>query len=117
MKFTIAREEEYIPKWRDNDKEDEPIMFVLRHLNSVEREGLLNISFDEDGKPRFKADNIRALRVGVKRIDNMIVNGQTISKVTEYLDLPGVHELTMEIGSKIISMNAIRSEEEAKNSP
>jgi hypothetical protein len=115
MKFTIAREEEFIPKWNDNEKSDSPIKFILNHLNVIDREGLLAITYDDEGKPRFKADNIKACKLGIKRIENLIVNETSIENALQFLASPGLHELAMEVGAKIITMNAVKNEADRKN--
>ncbi len=117
MKFTISREEVFVPTWKNNDKDEEPIRFLLKHLTIIEREGLLNFTYDEDGKVRFKPDNLKAVRFGVKKIENLIVDGKSIETAAEFLTLPAdFHDLLMEVGSKIITMHAIKDEGAEKNS-
>lgn len=117
MKFTISREEEFIPTWRDNDKSDSPIKFILKNLSVTERDGLLNVAFDSEGKPNTKTDFPKACRIGIKSIENLIVNEIPIEKASQFLDLPGeFHDLMMNVATKILTMNAIRDQEAQKNS-
>lgn len=118
MKFTLKREEEFVPKWNGNQEADEPIRFLCKHLSIVDREDLIKVSFGEDGKPLTKLDFLRAFKSGVKHIDNLIVDGKAIETVVDYLSLPGpgFSTLMQEVGSHIISMTAAKSEEDSKNS-
>ncbi len=50
MKFTIAREIEFLPEWNGNKQEDDPIKFTLRFLTAPERDEVLGMGFETDGK-------------------------------------------------------------------
>ena len=117
MKFTIAREEEFVPKWNENDKAEEPIKFILKNLNTVEREGLTSVDFSDDGKPHIKIDFIRACRIGIRKIENLIVENKAIEKAQDFLDcpVPGFSELAREVGSHVVAANAPQTEDERKN--
>lgn len=106
MKFTIAREIEFIPKWNGNDKSDEPIKFTLKYLNSIERDAVMGLSFDQEGKVQIKPDHLKACRLGIKKIDSLNVDGPIIS-AEPFLKLPGFYELFLEVGGQIISMNPL----------
>ena len=115
MKFTLARETEYTPKWNGNDKAEEPIVFGLRYLNTPERDSVLSPAFGPDGKPIVKPDYQRAFNLGVVSIRGLTVDAKPITARKEFLELPGFYELFLEVASQILLMNAV--DDSLKNSP
>ncbi|MFA5376862.1 MAG: hypothetical protein WC455_14020 [Dehalococcoidia bacterium] len=108
MKFTIAREKEFVPTVNGNDKEETPVKFILKYLNSVEREGILNSTFDEEGRVRIKPDYRKACLTSIKKINDFVVDNKPIETAKDFLELPGFYEMFLEVASEIISMNAVQ---------
>jgi hypothetical protein len=113
MKFTLKREDEFIPKWNGNDKQDEPIKFTIRALNTVERDSIFTISHNLDGVPLVKTDFLKAFRIGVVRVSGLTVDGAEVSKAEEVIKLPGFYELVLEVGTEVIARNPF--EQNSKN--
>jgi hypothetical protein len=116
MRFTAAKELEYKPIWKPDvcDSEDDPIVFTLAYLNQTERDDIIDVSIDAEGKPRVKPNLLKAFRRGVKKITGIVVNGEQIKSSDEFLRLSGFDTLYLEVATKIINMNAVT---DLKNSP
>lgn len=115
MKFTIAREIEFIPEWNGNAKADQPIRVTLKYLTGPERDQILDLSFDASGKVLVRTNFEKACRLGIKRFDDFMVDGKAIVTADEFLKTPGFEDLYREIGGKIMLMNPI-ADESLKNS-
>ena len=107
MKFTLAREKEYIPTWEGNDKQDEPVKFTLRYLNTVERDDIISPAFGEDGKVNIKPNYAKAFKLGVVKIEGMNVDGVQVRSPADFLKLSGFYELFLEVAGQVMMMNAV----------
>lgn len=105
MKLVIDKEQEYIPSWNDNEADDEPIKFILSNLTTTERDACVDLSFGENGDPLLKPDMQRIFAKGVKRIENLWVNGGQISTPAAMMAAPGLYELFLEVASEILARN------------
>jgi hypothetical protein len=115
MSFTVRTEEEFVPTTIHNPDSESPIKFILKYLNSIERDGIIALEFI-DGKSHGKVDFIRACRVGILRIENLIVNDKAIKTADEFLRGP-FHDTMLEVGKQIVMMNPLGNEEDLKNLP
>lgn len=115
MKFTIAREIEYVPEWGGNRTSDEPIKFILKYLTPPERDEMLNLSFDAEGKVAVKPNFTKACKMGIRRIEGLTVDGKPVVTATEFMALPGFDDLYHELGNEIMTMNPLK-DESLKNS-
>ncbi len=103
MEITIERDYDYIPKWQDNDKSASPIVFHMQHLSTIERDKLIDYTVGADGNVQMKTDRPGMFLRAVKKIDNLMVNGERISTAKDFLDRPGLNGLLAEIIGNIIS--------------
>lgn len=115
MKFTIAREIEFVPEWNGNRDEDEPIKFTLKYLTAPERDEIVNMAFDVDGKVSVKPNFQKACKMGIKKIEGLTVDGKQITTANEFLGIPGFDDLYHELGNQIMVMNPIK-DDNLKNS-
>ena len=115
MKFTIAREIEFVPEWNGNKESDEPIKFILKYLTGPERDEIINIAFDAEGKVSVKPNFVKACRTGIKKIEGLTVDGKSVTTANEFLGLPGFDDLYHELGNQIMTMNPIK-DDNLKNS-
>lgn len=107
MKFTLAKEREYIPTWEGNDKQEEPIKFTLRYLNTVERDDIISPQFGEDGKVNIKPNYIKAFKLGVSKIEGFNVDGSQVKTSIEFLKLTGFYELFLEVAGQVLMQNSV----------
>jgi hypothetical protein len=114
MSFTVKLEEEFTPTILKNRDDEQPIKFHLKYLNSIDRDGIIDLEFI-DGKSHGKVDFIRACRVGILRIENLVVNDKEIKTAEDFLKTP-FHDAMLEVGKQIAMMNPLKSEEGLKNS-
>ena len=110
MKFTIDREVEFVPEWNENRKADEPIKFTLKYLTGPERDDIVNLAFDAEGKVSVKPNFVKACKVGIKKIEGLTVDGKQITTADEFLKIPGFDDLYHELGNQIMTMNPIKDE-------
>lgn len=101
MKVILSREKDFIPKWNDNQESDEPVKFIIRAMTTSERDECTDIVFDHEGQENLKPDFKKYFRKGVKRIENLFVDGKPITKAVEILELPGLYDLYLEVASEI----------------
>lgn len=117
MEVKIRRIIDYIPKWNDNKKDKNPIIFHLRYLSTSEADDCLEVKPSEydfktkkvSGGEIIQHDKKMFLNAVVE-IDNLQVNDgdSTIKVVTaeELLKQPGLDLLYYELVVYIKTMNA-----------
>jgi hypothetical protein len=104
MKLYIAKETEYLPEWNENRSSDEPVKFILKNLTPAERNECVGVQI-VDEKQTFSADFEKLFRKGVKRIESLWVDDKEIRTVNEFLAVPGLYDLFIEVASEVLSQN------------
>jgi hypothetical protein len=114
MAFKIKTEEEFIPTTIKNEDNEQPIKFHLKYMNSVERDGVINLEFI-DGQSHVKPDFVKACKMGIMSIENLVINEKTIKTADDFLRYP-LHDTMLEVGKVILMMNPMPNEDALKNS-
>lgn len=112
MELTIDREYDYVPEWRDNKNDANPVKFKMRMLTTGERDKLMGYEFGMDGSVRLKPDRQGMFMAGVVKIENLKMNGENITTAREMLARPGLDLLMAEVIADVLSQN---SREDLKN--
>jgi hypothetical protein len=105
MDITIERDYDFTPKWNDNDKDPNPIVFHMRRLTTAERDKLIDYSVGSNGEMNMHVDRQGMLVRAVKKIDRLSVNGTAITTAKDMLDQPGLSLLMTEAVADIIGEN------------
>jgi NRPS condensation-like uncharacterized protein len=100
MEITIDRTFEFIPKWNDNDKTDNPVIVTGYMLTGEQYSRCVKLGTEMaiDGKRYLKEARIK--------IRNLVVNGKPIVNVEDLLRVPGLILLYNEIVAEVINLNA-----------
>lgn len=112
MDITVVKEYDFIPEWRDNKKEQNPIKFHMRRLTTSERDRVMPLRV-VDGKAAFEPDRQGMFLTAVMSIDFLKVNGEPLKTARDVLGQPGLDSLFMEVVSDILNQN---QKEDLKNS-
>lgn len=112
MEITIERNYELIPEWNENKRDANPIVFEMRRLSTGERDKLMAYTFTTEGQLQIAPDRQGMFRAAVMNIRNLKMNGETISKPTDFLSRPGLDALFAEVVTDVIAQN---SREDLKN--
>ena len=125
MDVKIRRTIDFVPKWRDNDKDDNPIVFLLKYLTSSEYDDCFGISpaeFDDQGKKitggEVTIDRKKMFLAAVTEILNFNTVDERNEKMAiktgqDMLDCPGTEDLFFEIITFIRSTDV--EETDSKN--
>jgi len=106
MEITICREYEFVPEWNGNRGETVPVTFKLKMLTTGERDKLMGYEFNSDGSVHLMPDRQGMFSTAVIRIDNLKVNGESITNARQLLSCPGLDSLFTEAVGEIMSKNA-----------
>lgn len=112
MNITIERNYEFVPEWKDNKKDADPIVFEMRRLSTGERDNLMAFNYTNDGQLQIAPDRQGMFRAAVTGIRNLKVNGESVIKALDLLSRPGLDALYAEVVTEIITQN---NKEESKN--
>tara|TARA_R100000808_G_scaffold502_2_gene2572 strand:- start:22394 stop:22759 length:366 start_codon:yes stop_codon:yes gene_type:complete len=120
LKLIVEQNYEFIPEFRNNKQELEPIKIKLRQLTTSERQRLMAIdpvkialSNESGNKLDLNVDYEGLFRSAVIEIFNLDVNGKSISTPIEFLASPGLGDLLIEVCMNIVQQNS-RNENEIK---
>lgn len=120
MQLIVEQNYEFIPEFRNNKQEPEPIKIKLRQLTTAERQRLMAIDpvkialSNESGKKLDLDVNYEGLfRTAVLEIVNLKVNNKEITTAIEFLSAPGLGDLLIEVCMNIVQQNG-RNETELK---
>lgn len=120
MKLIVEQDYEFIPEFRDNKNEVEPVKIKLRQLTTSERQRLMAIdpvkialSNQSGNKLDLEVNYEGLFRTAVKEISNLEVNGKKIETSIEFLAAPGLGDLLIEVCMNIVQQNS-RNETEVK---
>jgi len=108
MDVKIGREIEFIPEFRGNKKEKEPIIMVIKYLTVSERDSWFENKGDDVSLKAMQ----ELAQLCVKEIRNLRVNGEDIKTVDELMNTPGLIPLYKEAVEK---MTAVNMETDSKN--
>ena len=120
MKLIVENNYEFIPEFKNNKEETEPIKFKMRQLTTAERQRLMAIDpvkialSSESGKKIDLDVNYEGLfRTSVTEIMNLEVNDKKIGTALEFLAAPGLGDLLIEVCMNVVQQNG-RSEVDLK---
>lgn len=113
MKFTVARNVEFVPKAYGNAEDAKPAVFKVHFPTMREREELRYYLTDIDrlvqdgpaGKSsiRLKVENAKAILLCVDSIEGLEVNGEKITTGKQFVELPSdFEEMQDEVGGFIL---------------
>lgn len=102
----ITKDVEYIPTWDGNREKPDPIKFTLKYLTNAERSRCFRIHADHKGETLVDWDNELLVKLGVVRIDGLIVNGKPVTTAQQFADLRGFDRLYAEVAAEVLTMNA-----------
>lgn len=107
MKVLFEEFYEIIPKWNNNDKEEDPVVVKCRYLSPSEWSRYLSKEAVVDGERARVVVNYKErelFEASVVEIRNLEVNGKQVRNAREFLAVP-VIGLYNEIVSEIIARN------------
>lgn len=120
MDISFADNWEYIPEWNNNKNEATPIIFYMNYLTASEKSKCLKEEYftDDSGQTRVRIipDRDKFFRFAVSKIDNLKINGKTISNANDFLAIKRIGKLFDEVVTQIIIKES-RGEDELKNLP
>ena len=117
MEITIEQKSEFVPEFRNNRNETEPIKLQLRSLTTGERQRYLNIDpvkialQDASGKFDIDIDYEGLFKAAVTKIENLVVNGKKVVTPSEVLVTVGLHDLFMETVMEIVRHNSRKQDD------
>jgi len=102
----VTKDKEYIPEWNGNKEAAEPIVFTLRYLTNAQRSECFKTQANARGDVFVEPDNVRLVKLGVKKIESFSVNGKAIETVRDFLEVSGFDGLFSEVATQVLVMNA-----------
>ena len=107
MDISKLEESVYIPEWRDNQKEQEPIEIVLQPLTGGQRVRCMVTRIDGKGETQIEPDLEKACTYGIKAIRNLSAGGVPITTGNQLLQCTAadIDILIREIGMEVIIRN------------
>jgi hypothetical protein len=112
VELTIDREYDYTPEWKNNKGDANPIKFKMRMLTTGEHDKLMGYEFGIDGTVRLKPDRQGMFLAAVVKVENLKVNGESVTSAREMLARPGMDLLMAEVVTDVLGQN---SREDLKN--
>lgn len=105
-RIEILKQKEFVPGWNDNDKEENPITFVLNYLSTQDTHEVIELQEES-----YRLNMIKEFRKAVAKIRNLEIEigGEikAIQTADEFLLTPGFINLFYEVIKEIHNMKAI----------
>lgn len=108
MDIKIGKEIEFIPEFRGNKEEKDPVVIVIKYLTVTERDSWFENKGDDVSLEAMQ----ELAQLCIKEIRNLKVNGEPITTADELMNTPGLIPLYKEVVEK---MTAVNMEVDAKN--
>ena len=102
MDFMIDKEYDYIPVFGGNSKSDNPAVFHLKALNTIDRERCMTERMVDSTIERIINES-ETVRRGVKSIDNLKLSGKEIKTATDLINAEGLNMLLSEVAGVLIT--------------
>jgi len=112
MDVHVEVEYDVVPTYKGNDQGPEPASFHCRAISTTERQRLLKTA-QVGENVRAEIDMAGMFRAAVKEIQNLRVNGESVTTARRFLELPGLDELMYEVVSEIQRRSGVQ---DSKNS-
>ena len=105
MKLKINQTGEFIPKWNDNENEENPIKFEFTKITPALMAKIVSkkvIYRDDEPEITIEFDFDKIVKNCITKIENLEINGAAIRFASEILKQSGLGDLITEIGSHIL---------------
>ena len=102
----------YVPEWNGNKKEEEQVKIQYRYLTGPEYDrfvGIGTVKFDEEGNPiggfEFKLDKEGMVKVGIEKIEGLLVGEEKIETAEDLCSKPELAGLYKEFADFYLEVN------------